>query len=150
MNGGFSVIDNDFTFTPTDCVQPVTCEAELGDLLGAPTDQLTGHEAGHSVSLPHVAPPPGTLMEDTLPVTDFLTVGGPGQGTNVCPNQVPAPESQCGRVRLQGLCHVPGNTVDLGDFEGGAINSMDAVTHVRLNLFPDGGISRFRVVGQLA
>jgi len=35
-------------------------------------------------------------------------------------------------------------------FEGGAINQMGPVTHVRLNIIPDGGISRFRVFGKLA
>ena len=35
-------------------------------------------------------------------------------------------------------------------FAGGVVNRMDAVSHVRLNIFPDGGISRFRVFGKLA
>ena len=36
------------------------------------------------------------------------------------------------------------------NFEGGAISQLNAVSHVRLNIFPDGGISRFRVFGKLA
>lgn len=34
-------------------------------------------------------------------------------------------------------------------FEGDKINKMGPVSHVRLNIIPDGGISRFRVLGKL-
>ena len=34
-------------------------------------------------------------------------------------------------------------------FEGDKINKMGPVSHVRLNIFPDGGISRFKVLGKL-
>ncbi len=36
------------------------------------------------------------------------------------------------------------------DFSGAAVNPLGPVTHVRLNIFPDGGISRFRVFGKPA
>jgi allantoicase len=35
-------------------------------------------------------------------------------------------------------------------FDGNAITGVGSVTHVRLNIYPDGGVSRFRVFGQLA
>lgn len=35
-------------------------------------------------------------------------------------------------------------------FEGGQLKDIGAVTHVRVNMFPDGGISRVRVWGKLA
>ena len=35
-------------------------------------------------------------------------------------------------------------------FDGNAISDIGPVTHVRLNIYPDGGVSRFRVFGQLA
>jgi allantoicase len=35
-------------------------------------------------------------------------------------------------------------------FEGGAVRDIGAVTHVRVNMFPDGGISRVRIWGKLA
>jgi len=35
-------------------------------------------------------------------------------------------------------------------FEGAQLNDLGAVTHVRVNMFPDGGISRVRVWGKLA
>jgi len=34
-------------------------------------------------------------------------------------------------------------------FEAGAINDIGPITHIRLNIFPDGGISRIRIFGQL-
>ena len=33
-------------------------------------------------------------------------------------------------------------------FEGHAIAALGAVSHVRLNIYPDGGVSRFRVYGK--
>ena len=36
------------------------------------------------------------------------------------------------------------------DFEGAAISHIGAITHIRLNIFPDGGVSRVRVFGPLA
>ena len=35
-------------------------------------------------------------------------------------------------------------------FDGGALDALEPVTHVRLNMHPDGGISRFRVFGNPA
>ena len=35
-------------------------------------------------------------------------------------------------------------------FDGNAITGVGSVTHVRLNIYPDGGVRRFRVFGQLA
>ena len=35
-------------------------------------------------------------------------------------------------------------------FEGGAVECPAPVSHVRLNIYPDGGVSRFRVFGRLA
>ena len=35
-------------------------------------------------------------------------------------------------------------------FEAGAIRDIGPITHIRLNIFPDGGISRVRIFGQLA
>ena len=31
-----------------------------------------------------------------------------------------------------------------------SVNSLGPVTHIRLNIFPDGGISRVRIFGKLA
>jgi len=39
---------------------------------------------------------------------------------------------------------------DLKMFEGGDIAELGPVSHVKLNIFPDGGISRFRVIGKPA
>lgn len=36
------------------------------------------------------------------------------------------------------------------DFEGAAISDIGAITHIRLNIFPDGGVSRVRIFGPLA
>ncbi|MBT3991809.1 MAG: allantoicase [Rhodospirillaceae bacterium] len=36
------------------------------------------------------------------------------------------------------------------NFEGDLINKLGVVSHVRLNIFPDGGVSRFRIFGKLA
>lgn len=36
------------------------------------------------------------------------------------------------------------------DFEGAALSDMGPITHIRLNIFPDGGVSRVRVFGPLA
>jgi allantoicase len=36
------------------------------------------------------------------------------------------------------------------DFEGVAISDIGAITHIRLNIFPDGGVSRVRIFGPLA
>ena len=36
------------------------------------------------------------------------------------------------------------------DFEGSAISQIGPITHIRLNIFPDGGVSRVRIFGQLA
>ena len=35
-------------------------------------------------------------------------------------------------------------------FDGGAIKQLGPVNHVKLNIFPDGGVSRLRVFGKLA
>ncbi len=35
-------------------------------------------------------------------------------------------------------------------FEGDAIRALGAVSHVRLNIFPDGGVSRLRIFGRRA
>jgi len=35
-------------------------------------------------------------------------------------------------------------------FEADAINDIGPITHIRLNIFPDGGVSRIRIFGQLA
>ena len=35
-------------------------------------------------------------------------------------------------------------------FEGSTINKIGAVSHVRLNIYPDGGVSRFRIFGGLS
>ena len=35
-------------------------------------------------------------------------------------------------------------------FEGAAIDDVGPITHIRLNIFPDGGISRVRIFGTLA
>jgi allantoicase len=35
-------------------------------------------------------------------------------------------------------------------FEGDAIQFKEPVSHVRVNMFPDGGISRVRIWGRLA
>ena len=51
-------------------------------------------------------------------------------------------------------------SLDLGDgtkvqmnhihtFEGDALSGPGAITHVRLNIYPDGGISRLRIFGTL-
>jgi allantoicase len=36
------------------------------------------------------------------------------------------------------------------EFTGEAVAGLGAVTHVKLNIFPDGGVSRLRVFGRLA
>jgi allantoicase len=35
-------------------------------------------------------------------------------------------------------------------FEGGKIAKLGPVSHVKLNIFPDGGVSRLRIFGKLA
>ena len=35
-------------------------------------------------------------------------------------------------------------------FEAAAINDIGPITHIRLNIFPDGGVSRIRILGPLA
>ena len=35
-------------------------------------------------------------------------------------------------------------------FEGKVINRLGPVSHVKLNIFPDGGVSRLRIFGRLA
>ena len=34
-------------------------------------------------------------------------------------------------------------------FEGSVIENIGAISHVRLNIYPDGGVSRFRLFGEL-
>ena len=34
-------------------------------------------------------------------------------------------------------------------FEGNVINAIGPVTHLRLSIYPDGGVSRFRAFGRL-
>jgi allantoicase len=34
-------------------------------------------------------------------------------------------------------------------FDGGAIGRLGPVDHVKLNIFPDGGVSRLRIFGKL-
>ena len=38
----------------------------------------------------------------------------------------------------------------LHEFKGEALASLGAVNHVKLNIFPDGGVSRLRIFGRLA
>lgn len=109
-----AVIDNDFTLaTPNQPAGCVTPEPFVPD----PTDQILGHEFGHSHSLPHTMPnmgDPSTLMNPLYPLVDFLTSGGTGQTDTVCPNPAPPLGSltQCGRVRIYGLCNTNGIEVD--------------------------------------
>lgn len=108
------VIDNDFSLAvpnqPAGCVTPEP-------LVPDPTDQIFGHEFGHSHSLQHTDTSKGdplTLMKALYPLVDFLTSGGQGQTDIVCPNPVPplGTLTQCGRVRTYGLCNTNGLEVD--------------------------------------
>jgi allantoicase len=36
------------------------------------------------------------------------------------------------------------------NFDGNLINKIGEVSHLRLNIFPDGGVSRFRIFGSLS
>jgi len=105
-----AVIDNDFSLPlpgqPVGCVVP--------EPYNDPNDSILGHEMGHTLSLPHTSGNPVTLMKALFPLADFLTSGGAGQTDTVCPNPVPPGMglTQCGRVRLQGMCHVNGVQVD--------------------------------------
>jgi allantoicase len=36
------------------------------------------------------------------------------------------------------------------NFDGTEINDLGTISHVRLNIYPDGGVSRFRIFGKLA
>ncbi len=104
--GAFVVVDNDFKLPEDVCDAPTSCEPVQP---AAPdrTDNLTGHEAAHTLSLPHLAPPPYTMMIDPKG-PDYLTSGGPGMTGLLCPPILPTPTSQCGQLRLQALCFVPG------------------------------------------
>ena len=57
LAGGFAVIDNDFTLPPPRGNSTSPCVAEV---VNDPTDQVTGHEAGHALSLEHMT---STIMK---------------------------------------------------------------------------------------
>jgi hypothetical protein len=97
--GGFAAIDNDFTLPSSGCLPLVISD---------PTDQVVGHVAGRAVSLQHLS---DTVMNPTLPHSNVLTTGGQGQADTSCPAGPLSPTSQCGRVRLQAMCQVPGVNV---------------------------------------
>ena len=111
FSGSFAVVDNDFILPQPYGQQAPPCLPEVGSPV-PPWDgheSVVGHEAGHAVSLQHQ---PGTLMNLSAPMPEILTTGGPGQNDIVCPNPLPVPVSQCGQMRLQGMCAVSGTTVD--------------------------------------
>jgi hypothetical protein len=119
--GAFTVVDNDFILPAPYGKSVAPCLPEVGSPV-PPWDgheAVVGHEAGHSISLNHLA---GTLMNFSVPAPELFTTGNPGQTDVVCPNPVPPlPLSQCGQMRLQALCAVNGVNVDPPPAVGGLV-----------------------------
>jgi hypothetical protein len=132
--GAFTVVDNDFILPAPYGKSVAPCLPEVGSPV-PPWDgheAVVGHEAGHSISLNHVA---GTLMNFSVPAPELFTTGNPGQTDVVCPNPVPPlPLSQCGQMRLQALCAVNGVNVDAPPAVGGLVLTLGDAAPAQVDL----------------